>query len=603
MAGLLPAILFANDEQWLSLYYYEKTLLGSYNSLVDSPEFFFHPEGKRSPEKELKAAIKAFKKIDKKYTAAKQSAQCAFPERFLYIKRKFPQENFPEDNCLAFEEWKKAISPKSISLVFSSAYANNPGSMFGHVLIKFNKHSPEVAHKDLLNYTASFGAAPDPNDNPVFYAFKGVFGGYRSYFTLQPYYVKTSEYNNSESRDLWDYEFNSHYLDIDKILNHLWELYGSSWFDYYFFDENCSLYVSKLIEFGLKKKKFKPYKFFTLPGDIINRFVLEGDFIKKVHYRPSLKNQLTQKWAQHTAHRKKEILNALDKQVLPSQSSSQELDLIAQYIEYKNAETKNPQELYNYENKVLQALSAKKTIEKHKAFITPTKNRPDWGHFPSKLILGMHQELDELKVRFGYRGVLHDLYDFDKGYEPYNKIELLHFLGQYNLDKTKFELENITLIDVQSLPSYSQLFPKISWSVGAQINKTYHMLKKDAHMLSVYGGAGFSKKWNNESLLFMLLEMRAEASSHHRNFVRVGPSLKIGLFHNFDFMKIGLESMGSVGLFEGKLKNNYYIINKLGLSFNLRKNLDLRAYFQQYGIYGKFKFAKPKMGLDLHYHF
>ncbi|MDH5581962.1 MAG: hypothetical protein OEY33_08635, partial [Bdellovibrionales bacterium] len=151
--------------------------------------------------------------------------------------------------------------------------------------------------------------------------------------------------------------------------------------------------------------------------------------------------------------------------------------------------------------------------------------------------------------------------------------------------------------------SYSQVFSKISWSVGAQINKTYHMLKKDAHMLSVYGGAGFSKKWNNESLLFMLLEMRAEASSHHRNFVRVGPSLKIGLFHNFDFMKIGLESMGSVGLFEGKLKNNYYIINKLGLSFNLRKNLDLRAYFQQYGIYGKFKFAKPKMGLDLHYHF
>ncbi|MFZ8934523.1 MAG: DUF4105 domain-containing protein [Bacteriovoracaceae bacterium] len=602
MAGLMPAILFSKDQDWLSLYYYEKTLLGGYNSLVDSPEFFFHPDGKYSPNKELQAAVEAFKKIEKSYTAAKQSAQCAFPERFLYIKKKYPQLSFPEDNCVAFKEWKAAIAPKSISLVFSSAYANNPGSMFGHVLIKFNRYSPEIAHKDLLNYTASFGAAPDPNDNPIFYAFKGVFGGYRAYFTLQPYYVKTSEYNNSESRDLWDFEFKSEDLDIDKILNHLWELYGSSWFDYYFFDENCSLYVSKLLEIGLKKKKFKPYKFFTLPGDIINRFALEGDFIKKVHYRPSLKNQLTQKWNLHSSKRKKKILNAINSKKIPSKSSSKELDLIAQYIEYKNAETKNPQQMQQYENQVLQALSKQKETNTKVTF-TPSDNRPDWGHFPSKLIFGLQQELDDFKIRFGYRGVLHDLYDFDKGYEPYNKIELLHFLGQYNTDNSKFELESITLIDVQSLPSFSKLFPKVSWSVGAQINKTYHLIKKDAHMLSLYAGAGLSKKWNNKSLLFALLEMRAEATTHNKNFFRLGPSLKIGLFHNFGLMKIGLETMGFIGLFEGDFKNNYYISNKFGLSFQLKKNLDLRAFLQQYGTYGKFKFGRPKMGLDLHYHF
>ena len=601
MAGILPAISFALDAKWLSLYYYQKDIFGNYESMVDSPSFFFHKEGKTNPQKELTKALEAFKGTNTFYTPAKQPAACAFPERFKYIQGKYPNTQFPQPSCHDLQEWKMAIGAKSISLVFSSAYANNPGSMFGHVLIKFNKFSPDIPHKDLQNYTASFGAVPDPNDNAVFYAVKGMFGGYRSYFTLQPYYVKTSEYNNSESRDLWDYELNIGEEKIDRILNHLWELYGSSWFDYYFFDENCSLYVSKLLEIAIEETHSIPYKFFTLPTDIVNRFASREGLIKKVHFRPSLKRQLASKWKNIDSLRHTELLKAFKTRSVPRNSNLKELDFLAQLIEYTNSEKKIFAEMAGYESKILNQLAVSEG-EKPKLEMKPSSNRPDWGHAPSKIILGLARDQKSELVQFGYRGVLHDLYDFDPGYESFNKIELLKFMSEYDLKNKKFDLENFTIVSLQSLPGHSSLFPKMSWAVTVELSKTYHLPKRNSHMLNIEGGAGLSYQWS-DGIFFSLLEIKSEGTSHYRNFLRIGPALNLGLFQTLGHWKLGAEVQAFAALFQGSLKNHKRFIAKFGASYQLRKNLDLRALMNYDGVYGKTKLGKPRMALHMHYHF
>ncbi|HEB02545.1 MAG TPA: hypothetical protein ENI12_04855, partial [Nitrospirae bacterium] len=41
--------------QWIALVHYRPRAFGGYESLVDDPLFFLHPEGKRNPQAELEA--------------------------------------------------------------------------------------------------------------------------------------------------------------------------------------------------------------------------------------------------------------------------------------------------------------------------------------------------------------------------------------------------------------------------------------------------------------------------------------------------------------------------------------------------------------------
>src|SRR5687768_9474450 len=53
--------LWAEDKLWHRLLHYDQTLLGSFKSRVDRPEFFLASDGKTNPVHELEATIAAFK--------------------------------------------------------------------------------------------------------------------------------------------------------------------------------------------------------------------------------------------------------------------------------------------------------------------------------------------------------------------------------------------------------------------------------------------------------------------------------------------------------------------------------------------------------------
>ncbi|MGT0149952.1 Lnb N-terminal periplasmic domain-containing protein [Vibrio metschnikovii] len=99
----------------------------------------------------------------------------------------------------------------------------------------------------MVAFAINFAAEPEGNDNPALYAMKGLFGFYPGRFTVMPYYRKVREYNDIESRDIWEYPLNLTEQEVERVLLHLWEMQLAE-FDYYFLDENCSYQLLALLE-------------------------------------------------------------------------------------------------------------------------------------------------------------------------------------------------------------------------------------------------------------------------------------------------------------------------------------------------------------------
>src|SRR4051794_37273840 len=78
----------ASSRYWHLLMHYKKSFpLRRLRSLVDGPEFFFAPDGKTNPRAELDATVAAFSNGELKVGRLKQHPQCAYPERYRFLKK------------------------------------------------------------------------------------------------------------------------------------------------------------------------------------------------------------------------------------------------------------------------------------------------------------------------------------------------------------------------------------------------------------------------------------------------------------------------------------------------------------------------------------
>src|SRR5689334_10298329 len=208
----------AEERGWLRLGHWRKGLLSGWESEADGPAMFLSPQGKHDPAAELEATLTGFfattEPAPEGATLADPSLEhpmCRFPARFAWLAAAVPLDlnRLPPRSCPRFEAFWRKVSARSVTLVFSSYYLNNPASAFGHTFLRLNKE--EVAHGgerlDLIDQAVDFAAVTDTS-NAILYAFEGVFGFFRGQFSARPYFYKVREYADFESRDLWEYELN-----------------------------------------------------------------------------------------------------------------------------------------------------------------------------------------------------------------------------------------------------------------------------------------------------------------------------------------------------------------------------------------------------------
>jgi len=126
----------AQSKEWHRLMHYQRWFyVGWLRSEVDGQGFFFAEDGKTNPLSELKASAESFSK-DIKVGKLKIHPQCAFPQRYRFLKKSLnlATQDVP---CPQVDDFIKKFNAKSMTLVFSSAYPHNPGSMFGHTFFSY----------------------------------------------------------------------------------------------------------------------------------------------------------------------------------------------------------------------------------------------------------------------------------------------------------------------------------------------------------------------------------------------------------------------------------------------------------------------------------
>jgi hypothetical protein len=487
----------ADERLWRLLLHYKPTLTGGYESEADGQDFFLNPEGKVDPQGELTATLAAF------FTGVPsphhtppqwQHPQCRFPARYSWLKSRlaFDPDRLRQQPCPRFESWRQALDPGSVSLIFASHYLSNPASMFGHTLLRLN-HRTRQGAQNLLDYGINY-AAITTTRNGFLYAILGITGGFEGRFTSFPYYMKVQEYGNLESRDLWEYDLRFTQAQVDRLLQHLWEL-GSTHFQYFFFQENCSYHILSLLEVANPDLHLTDnFTFAVIPSDTVRLVTNQPGLVGNVVYRPSIVTQFVQK-RRAMDERELEWLRGIlaarslgDAAAVDMDASRQAAVLDAAIDIVQHRKFAQGDALSAEDKAFAQQLLVRRSqlgIPSPDVPQTPLSSPPELGHGTSRLRLaaGVADRLGGF-LELSYPS-FHDLLDPEEGFPPHSQLEFLTPTVRYYPEIRRFDLERLDVVRIISLSPIDAFIKKPSW----QVNVGYQTLRDQECRLCHWFGA------------------------------------------------------------------------------------------------------------------
>jgi len=579
--------LLSQDSQWLDLLHYHRIgLIASFESQADDQDFFLSHDGKHNAYSEIKATVKAFLQTQKN---EKTSAQCQFPARLNWLRSKLGENFFPSHTCSEYDQWFKKIDAKSITLIFPAAYLNSPSSMFGHTLIRINRLSGK---NSLLDYSVNYAANADPSDNELTFTYKGLSGGYPGVFTVLPYYEKVNEYSFLESRDVWEYELKLDKEEVDQFVRHTWEI-RNTYFDYYFFDENCSYHLLTILDAASPRMRLSDqFKLAAIPADTV-RVISDADLIGSIKYRPStlslmkdMLNQVSQntreiakKLAQPSSDLTKNTRNLSDVE------KAQTLELAYQYSRYLSVHKKQQTKALNKQAVALLSARSKVAVKNiYNPYPTP-EFRDDQGHFSKRLATEFGIENpnkgDKTEyVQLGFRMAYHDLLDPIPGYIKGAKLEMFNFELRQNIDHHNTRIQSIRFIDIASLSPRNELITPISWHVSTGFKRPDSA--KDELTAFFTSGAGASYQWDDQ-LFYTLLNGELNLDNDIRNGYRIASGPRIGWLTQNNNWSAGIEANFLYDVFGAEFKEHNVNIG-LSYSFNKKWQMRVESNYKQYFI-------------------
>jgi hypothetical protein len=529
----------ASEREWHLLLHYRKDLLGGHTSEQDDPGFFMSPDGKTDPQAELDATLKQFFS-DELVGRSKQPAQCAFIARYEWLRNRlrFDETRLPPMACERFERWFADFEAQSITLIFPSAFLNNPASMFGHTLLRVDQRGQTDSTR-ILAYTINY-AADVPPDAGMAYPIRGIFGGYRGYFSTIPYYLKVQEYRDIENRDIWEYRLNFTEHQVRRLLMHAWEL-GNALFDYYFFKENCSYHLLALLDYADPTLHLTDEFFlWTVPADTVRLIASKPGLVSGIAYRPSRSNVIRRK-RESLPSEEREIAHRLTRDIgeltspafvqlsLPRKAFL--LDLASDYLRYRTDTTDSPPPELKERNRAVLTARSQLRIPSPEFAVVPFAKQPELGHRTSRASVGAgwrnNDTFEEVTVRAGY----HDLLDPEIGYTPDAQIELASIsLRHYNrVDQTR--IERATLANVLSLSPIDSVFHAPSWKINAGMDTIRFGSCQLCSNGVLNGGIGAAAEshWLKREVIFAFAEAEANYSRAYQEDHRVGGGGTVGL--------------------------------------------------------------------------
>ena len=472
----------AEDAAWLRLGRWRRRLLGGLLSEVDGPAFFRAPGGRTDPAAELEATLAGFFLAPPPGGDEMDDAYCRFPARRAFLSRRLGLDpaGLPPRSCPRLQDFLARVSPRGVTLVFSSYYLENPSSAFGHTLLRLDKAEEARGgrHFELLDYGVNYAATPDTT-NAVLYAVKGLFGLFQGEFTHQAYYYKVREYSEAESRDLWEYDLALSPDEVEMLALHLWEL-GGTWFDYWYLDENCSYHVLGALEAAAPRLDLLSHvgRLVVLPADTLRALRRTPGLVRAVHYRPSIRSQFRARVAPLSARAAGAVASLADDPgaPLPPGSAAEEAALLDAAVDL--VDLRHFRDLMSGRDPAA-ALLRQRLLERRSAIPlaspplvvpVPLDRAPDAGHRSSRAGAGGGVSREEGPfVALDLRPALHDLADPPEGYPDGAQLEFLPARFRFLAERGRLEVDEIHLVRVAALSPWNRFDRRASWKlrVGA----------------------------------------------------------------------------------------------------------------------------------------
>ena len=502
------------------MHYVPNLIAPGVHGLVDSRDFYNAPDGKNDPQAELDGTLRAFFS-EAEETDEVQHPQCRFPARYAWLAAElgFDQGRMPRPQCRRYRDWRSALDAKQLTLVFASAYLDNPGSMYGHTLLRIDAADQDERTR-LLAYSISFAAATNETNGLIF-AVKGLFGGYPGVFAMLPYYVKVREYSDLENRDLWEYELDLSPEELERVLRHAWELLPA-YFEYYFFDENCSYHLLALLQVARPDLELTaPFRLWALPVDTVRALTDQPGLVKRIVYRPARSTIIAERLARMQPEERRMArdlglgtLNADDValRALPPERAARVVEAGYDYLNYRR--TTGTSEVKDGGALARDLLVARSQIDAPSQ--TPrieTPVRPDEGHRTARMSTGAGRRDRQGFLELGVRPTYHDIVDDDAGYIGGAQIEFFHLRAR-RYEGASARIESFIPVNIFSLSPRDEFVQRKSWRVAAGWQRS--MTRSGAEPLAVAADGGLGGAWRAGRVARVYASAEGAARAHEQ---------------------------------------------------------------------------------------
>jgi len=515
----------SNTSQWWALLHYKKNLFGV-KSLVDDPKFFISSDGKFNPKSELEATIRYLYSYHEKENPIDR-----FMARYEWLKKELQMPSPYEKYCTKYQEIISFKDTIKVNLVFPTGYINSPASMFGHTLLTVqSQYNP-----GLLSSAINYAANTNETFGPLF-AFRGIFGFYKGYFSIMPYYMKVQEYGDLESRDIWEYTLNLNQDEVRFMLFHIWEL-DNVYSNYYFFDENCSFNLLYLLEVTRPDTHLTDNFFlWVIPIDTLRK-VINAEFVESTTFRPSrtttINHMVSQlntdqiKAVKSIANQKDDALTNLINSSFTEKQKIQILDCASEFIQYRYANKEYTQK--EYQNLFINVLKIRSSFTQTVPYSIPNPPRPEAGHYSSHVRLQAGVFEEKPYTELVYRPSYHDLCDDPSGFISGSQIIFGETAIRYYYDNQKLLFQRLELINIESLSPINPLIKPLSWKVITGFDRIPLENNNQTLVYQLNTGSGYTIEIFKWLQIYGMIEFSGLLNNNFEHNIEAGPGLSAGI--------------------------------------------------------------------------
>ncbi|GLQ32185.1 Lnb N-terminal periplasmic domain-containing protein [Litoribrevibacter albus] len=527
----------SEDSTWRALLHYHEDSFSSsgYSSYVDDADFFYAEDGDTNSEAEL---LSTLEQVFSTQTQGNDQAQCRFVYRFNWLSEKLSidSDKLPKATCSDYQMWRKEVNAYSASLVFPASTLNSPSSMFGHTLLRFDPKDIEEG-SDWLSYALNFGANVDSGDNSIFFAYRGLAGGYPGVYNMMRYFEKIKEYNRMENRDMWEYKLNLTQKEVDLVLQHVWELKDIN-FDYFFLDENCSFRLLELLELVRPEVNLTDqFNYAVIPTNTV-RVVIDQGMVDEIRFRPSEVSVLRTRIkslsseSQILARELADDIDVMERpefQALEDKEKADVIQLAYSFLRYQQRKVQRSKEMAKRSHRLLLALNKLPSEE----LVVKEPASPETGHETSMLSFGLGERNDDFYQQINFRVNYHDLLDNEQGYLRGAQIMFANTELRYYED-AGLKFNRFDLLDINSISKRNRFLTPLSWRVNVGYERVFSEYD-DTGVLQVNAGAGHTYEVTDDIAAYGLLTARLEHNKDFEYFAEPAFGAAFGVLNNTTF--------------------------------------------------------------------